>query len=101
MGFHRKGGAAEGASFPVATGKRDDPKLATTQWPPRMVDKNMSGSDVAVLQALLAARGLYGGSLDGRFGDELDRAVRSFQSSHGLDVDGVVGPLTWGKLLER
>ena len=72
-----------------------------TLWPPRTVDKNMYGSDVSVLQALLTARGLYGGGIDGKFGDELDTAVRSFQREYGLDADGVVGPLTWGKLLSR
>ena len=61
----------------------------------------MSGPDVAALQGLLHARGLYGNTLDGKFGEELDRAVRSFQAGHGLTVDGVVGPMTWGKLLER
>ena len=74
---------------------------AETFWPPRMIDRNMSGSDVAVLQALLAARGLYGNSIDGYFGEELDKSVRQFQREYGLDADGVVGPLTWGKLLQR
>ena len=68
-------------------------------WPPRTVDKNMAGSDVAVLQALLYARGLYSDKIDGKFGDDLDKAVRRFQSEHGLAIDGVVGPMTWGALL--
>ena len=89
------------ASFPDTSGKRDDPKLVTTFWPPRMIDRNMSGSDVAVLQALLAARGMYSDSIDGYFGEELEKSVRQFQREYGLDADGVVGPLTWGKLLQR
>ncbi len=74
---------------------------AETLWPPRMVDRNMSGSDVTVLQALLYARGMYYGGFDGHFGDEVDTAVRQFQREQGLTADGVVGPLTWGKLLSQ
>ena len=87
--------------LPDASGKRDDPELASTSWPPRMVDRSMSGPDVIVLQALLYARGLVHGGFDGYFGDEVDTAVRRFQREQSLAVDGVVGPLTWGKLLER
>ena len=73
--------------------------LAPATWPPRMIDKSMSGADVAVLQAILTARGYYTGPLDGIFGDALDAAVRKFQSEYDLDPDGVVGPLTWRKIL--
>ena len=65
-----------------------------------MIDKSMSGTDVAVLQAILTARGYYTGPLDGLFGEALDTAVRRFQSGHDLDPDGVVGPLTWAELLK-
>ena len=77
----------------------NDTKLVRTTWPPRMIDKSMSGTDVAVLQAILTARGYYTGPLDGLFGDALDAAVRKFQLEHDLDPDGVVGPLTWRKIL--
>ena len=74
--------------------------LSTLYYPYRMIDKSMSGTDVAVLQAILTARGYYTGPLDGLFGDTLDAAVRKFQSEHDLDPDGVVGPLTWAELLK-
>ena len=77
----------------------NDTKLVRTTWPPRMIDKSMSGTDVAVLQAILTARGCYTGLLDGLFGDALDASVRKFQREHDLDPDGVVGPLTWRKIL--
>ena len=64
-----------------------------------MIDKSMAGTDVAVLQAVLSARGYYTGALDGVFGDALDVAVRKFQMDHDLVVDGVCGPMTWRKIL--
>ena len=77
----------------------NDTKLVRTYYPYRMIDKSMAGTDVAVVQAILTARGYYTGELDGLFGDALDEAVRKFQSDHALDPDGVVGPLTWRKIL--
>lgn len=37
--------------------------------------------------------------LDGDFGASTSLAVKEFQSSHGLDVDGIVGPKTWSLLI--
>ena len=53
-----------------------------------------------VLQAILAARNYYTGPIDGKFGKDLDTAVREFQKDHSLAVDGVCGPITWRKILE-
>jgi murein L,D-transpeptidase YcbB/YkuD len=70
-------------------------------WPPRVVDKNMHGPDVEVLQAVLKARGYISTNPDGIFGSYLEDVVKRFQTDAGLQPDGVVGPMTWGKLLER
>lgn len=40
--------------------------------------------------------GRYGA--DGVFGNDTKKAVMSFQRTHGLGVDGIVGPLTWKEL---
>ncbi len=53
---------------------------------------------VLVLQDALNALGYTTYTLDGRFGANTERAVRSFQSNVGLSVDGVVGCNTWKKL---
>ena len=39
--------------------------------------------------------------LDGIFGPQTDAAVRRYQASAGLQVDGIVGLATWGALFER
>ena len=76
----------------------NDTELVRTIWPPRMIDKSMSGKDVTVLQAILDARG-YKTETDGVIGEATDQAIRQFQREHDLDPDGVVGPLTWRKIL--
>ena len=38
-------------------------------------------------------------TIDGGFGPQTQAAVESFQSTHGLAVDGVIGQLTWQALL--
>lgn len=71
-----------------------------TYWPPRTIDKNMSGPDVEVLQAILKARGYGINYISGKFDDLLDEQVRRFQQDNALFVDGVVGPRTWAIILE-
>jgi peptidoglycan hydrolase-like protein with peptidoglycan-binding domain/DNA-binding CsgD family transcriptional regulator len=53
------------------------------------------GSDVVRhVQRRLRELGFRPGPVDGLFGPRTERAVRSFQRSHGLIVDGIVGPQT-------
>ncbi|MBD0711030.1 MULTISPECIES: penicillin-insensitive murein endopeptidase [unclassified Streptomyces] len=59
--------------------------------------KGNRGSDVVALQYLLDGQGAQL-TADGVFGAGTDTAVRSFQSSHGLGADGIVGPQTWRAL---
>jgi hypothetical protein len=82
-----------------------DPTFATTSWPPRTICNGMSGGDTAVLQAVLAARGYPVHYVDGAFGAYLEDIVKDFQKAAFPDTpsewDGIVGPKTWEKLLER
>ena len=56
--------------------------------------KNAKSAATCALQ--LALDGL---SVDGTFGSKTKAAVVAFQSSKGLDADGVCGPKTWDALL--
>lgn len=53
------------------------------------------------LQRRLAALGCDPGPLDGAWGPSTRRALRSFQATAGLEVDGVCGPLTQAALADR
>jgi peptidoglycan/xylan/chitin deacetylase (PgdA/CDA1 family)/peptidoglycan hydrolase-like protein with peptidoglycan-binding domain len=55
------------------------------------------GTAVKQLQQALVNKG-YKISVDGAFGPATRSAVISFQSSKGITADGIVGPVTWGKL---
>ena len=66
-----------------------------------LVSTVRQGSTGPAVQALQVQLVKHGSSLstDGDFGPATDSAVRSFQSAHGLGVDGIVGPATWQELL--
>ena len=53
---------------------------------------------VRPLQQLLRARN-HPVAVDGIFGPLTEAAVEAFQQSSGLTADGIVGPLTWPKLI--
>ncbi len=57
-----------------------------------------TGPDVVTLQQSLVRDGYNPGTIDGAFGPKTLAAVEAFQQAHGLVVDGIVGPLTWGAL---
>ena len=54
-----------------------------------------TGEAVKRLQASLTNLGYNPGPIDGIFGSKTETAVKSFQKSKGLVVDGIVGNNTW------
>lgn len=76
------------------------PTPKETYWPPRMIDKNMSGPDVEVLQAILKARGYGINYIGGKFDDLLEQELKKFQQENLLAADGVCGPKTWAIILK-
>lgn len=73
------------------------PGLTPTPSTRPTIRQGASGPDVEYLQERLGAWD-YNIGVDGNFGPMTASAVRSFQSSNGLTVDGVVGPTTWETL---
>ncbi|MBR5109741.1 MAG: peptidoglycan-binding protein [Clostridia bacterium] len=61
----------------------------------------MSGEDVKELQRQLRNTYYYSGTIDGIFGTAVQNAVKAFQASNGLSVDGKVGPRTFDALYNR
>ncbi len=57
-----------------------------------------TGRDVVNVQFLLRWAGFDPGPADGRFGPDTEAAVRAFQATYGLVVDGVLGPDEQGLL---
>lgn len=60
--------------------------------------KGSSGATVTEIQTRLKAWGYYTGSVDGTYGSQTEKAVRYFQQSNGLSVDGQAGPETLAAL---
>jgi peptidoglycan hydrolase-like protein with peptidoglycan-binding domain len=67
-------------------------KFVPEDWRPTL-RKNDKGPFVVDLQKLLSLT-----PADGNFGSGTDSRVRQYQTTHGLTVDGIVGPATWGAL---
>jgi hypothetical protein len=59
------------------------------------------GPAVKRLQTLLTEAGYDVGWIDSDFGPKTEAAVKAFQFFWHLDKDGVVGPATWGRLLQE
>ena len=61
--------------------------------------KGASGNITKLLQEKLVTLGYSTNGVDGIFGSGTYSAVREFQKTRGLSVDGIVGQNTWRKLL--
>lgn len=43
----------------------------------------------------------YSLAVDGIFGSQTESVVKQFQQAQGITVDGIVGPVTWGRLMGK
>ncbi|NIM99121.1 MAG: peptidoglycan-binding protein [candidate division Zixibacteria bacterium] len=59
------------------------------------------GAEVREIQRKLKALSYYRGPTDGIFGGGTQAAVKAFQKSKRLAVDGIVGPITWRALFGK
>lgn len=90
------GGTIESPSPGTTTpGPSDDPVPAGHQTYPGVPMRKRDRSEhVRTFQAGLRRRGWTIG-VDGIFGLETERVVKTFQRRHGLEDDGIVGSRTW------
>jgi len=63
------------------------------------------GENVRLMQQYLIAIARNNSNLpsvpwDGVFGASTDASVRAFQRQYGLNADGIIGPLTWARIVE-
>ena len=63
------------------------------------VRRGARGNITKVLQGALICHGYSTNGFDGVFGGGTESAVRSYQSDHGLSVDGIAGKNTFASLL--
>ena len=66
-----------------------------------LIRQGSRGVYVCIAQDGLNTIGFRTGGLDGVFGSRTNEAVRNYQRSRGLSVDGVIGNITWNLLQEE
>jgi hypothetical protein len=79
----------------------DEPSGPLDLPPPegrRMIRKGSQGRKVEYAQERLNAHIAAGLATDKIFGPLTHRATLDYQHGHGLDPDGIIGPLTWASL---
>ena len=82
----------------VTNGIQSDGSIPAAATMP-LLKKGSQGEAVKKLQQTLNSKG-YKLTEDGDFGNKTEAAVKAFQKANGLEVDGEVGPMTWGVLLK-
>ncbi|MFA9458808.1 peptidoglycan-binding protein [Halalkalibacter sp. AB-rgal2] len=60
----------------------------------------LRGDDVRYVQGRIKVLGFDPGSIDGIYGNRTRSAVRMYQQSQRIQVDGIVGQQTWGQLFD-
>ncbi|GGE49711.1 hypothetical protein GCM10011391_30610 [Pullulanibacillus camelliae] len=71
---------------------------AATMNTHQVLNYGETNSSVKALQEKLKDLNYYHDALDGIYGNNTKKAVKSYQSDHGLAADGIAGPNTLGKL---
>ena len=66
----------------------------------RILKYRSRGPSVYILEEILVKLG-YKVNVSSYFGKDTDKAVREFQLENNLVVDGLVGPKTWSKVIEK
>ena len=80
--------------------KDDDTDKKTVNVELDILRNGSRGGQVETIQALLNGFIDANLAIDGIFGSKTEQAVRDYQSSRDLDVDGIVGVQTWTRILK-
>lgn len=88
--------SVKGSAMCAGGGQAESASASLGSWP----RKGWTGEEVKKLQRALIAKGYSCGSsgVDGSFGPDTEAAVRKYQQDNGLEVDGIVGPMTQASL---
>jgi len=79
--------------------------FTTPPYPGTLMRQGSTGENVRLMQQYLIAihrnnQDVPAPPWDGSFGASTDTAVRAFQRQYGLNSDGIIGPLTWARVVE-
>lgn len=85
--------------YKPTSGIPDEGKLKVTL---KTVRKGDSGDFAELAQVLLKIHGHECGKTgaDGKYGPDSEAAAKAFQKQNSLEPDGIIGPLTWSRLLD-
>lgn len=80
------------------------PNTPSDEYPGTVLRPGSTGADVRNMQLKLnGVNPVYTAinyqTVDGVFGVDMSNAVKRFQSQFGLTADGLIGPLTWDKIV--
>lgn len=94
LDYESRVGGATVPPTPTTNGTTSGPALVF-DYPGTPLRLGSKGDAVKLVQAVVGA------TPDGDFGAVTERRVKDWQSRNGLLADGVVGPVTWGKMFPR
>ena len=74
-------------------------------YPDYFLMRGMTGNDVIRLQRFLLSicrydKSIPGVVVNGTFDELTEKSIKKIQDDYGFDINGVVGPLLWSKLVE-
>ena len=74
-------------------------------YPDYFLTKGMNNSDVKRLQQFLLSicqfdKSIPGVKVTGNFDDLTERSIKKIQNDYGFEINGIVGPLLWKKIVE-
>ena len=74
-------------------------------YPDYFLTKGMTGEDIKRFQKFLLKicrydKSIPGVRVNGVFDDLTERSVKKLQKDYGFEINGVVGPLLWKKVVE-